>query len=100
MTEVSLHYTDDLITLKVDGHAGDSRVCAGCSTLCGTFATFIKNLPIESRIVFEDGHMEVTLNRKGLTIYALEIMYSLKFLIQGFRLLERQYPNNVIVLEG
>lgn len=104
MTEVSLYNEEDIIILKISGHAEYSKgadiVCASCSTLSGTLATMVKNLPINATVKFEDGLTEIRLNRKGLSIYTMEVWDAINFTMLGFSLLEEQYPNNVIVLEG
>lgn len=104
MTEVSLHRDGDLITLTIDGHAeyaddGADIVCAACSTLSGTFATMISNLPIAASVKFDSGRTKVVINCKGTGTYALQVKYAIDFVMLGYELLAEQYPDNVIIVE-
>ncbi|MGF6376856.1 uncharacterized protein YsxB (DUF464 family) [Clostridiales Family XIII bacterium PM5-7] len=105
MTEISLHEENKVATLKINGHAeysddGADIVCASCSTLSGTLATMLANLPINAKIRFESGLTEIRINYTSLGIHAVEVINAIKFVMMGFHLLEEQYPDNVIVIEG
>ena len=100
MTEVTLHEEGNILTLTMDGHAGDDNVCAACSILSGTICTYIESLPIPKHIVFEGGRTRIILNRTALAPYDLEILHNIKFCMAGFHLLEEQYPDYVRVIEG
>lgn len=102
MTEVSYVNDGGRIVFTVKGHAeyaaeGADIVCAACSALSGTLATKIANLPVKSNISFESGNLKLVLERKDIGPYLLEIMHAFDFAMMGYRLLEEQYPSNVIV---
>lgn len=105
MTEVSLHEGKERITFTVSGHAeyaeaGADIVCAACSALSGTLATMIGNLPVAASVKFDRGKTKIIINRKKSGTHALQIKYAIDFVMLGYRLLEEQYPDNVIVIEG
>lgn len=102
MTEVNYVNDEGRIEFTVNGHAeyaaeGADIVCAACSALSGTLATTIANLPVKSQIRFANGSLKIVLERKNIGPYLLEIMHAIDFAMMGYRLLEEQYPSNVII---
>lgn len=102
MTEIRYVNNEGQIVFAVNGHAeyaaeGADIVCAACSALSGTLATMIASLPVKSDIRFESGNLRIKLDKKNAGPYLLEIKHALDFAMLGYRLLEEQYPSNVII---
>lgn len=98
---------ENLYRLKMKGHCGFAKqgrdiVCAAASILCLTMAQTVKNnqqyLEEKPRIITHNGHAVVEWKPKAMYVNALN--NSLYTVLQGFRLLEHQYPDYIKVVEN
>lgn len=102
MTEVRYVNEGKQILFEVNGNAeytsdGADIVCAACSVLSGTLATCIANMPVNANICFESGNLQIVIDKESLGTYMLEVKHALDFAMLGYKLLEEQYPSNVII---
>lgn len=100
MTTASIYRDGDDYTLYVVGHAGYAKhgqdiVCAGISTLCYTLIEFVSQEDQSSEITVDDDSIRVQCTATDDTRYRVQAAYD--FAEIGLRLLEQEYPSNIVV---
>lgn len=104
MIKATFAHEDEVIVLKVEGHAGQAEkgrdlVCASASILAYTVAQYVEyvdkagGIKAEPRIEIEDGHMLIVAN--PTEEYLAEVLNAFFVAEVGFNLLAQNYPQYV-----
>ncbi len=89
--------------VTMSGHAlaeregGHDLCCAAASMLAYTLMKAIDDLPLKDKVIcFGDGFAHVSFCSKGKK--SAQAQSALKAVLGGFRLLKREYPNNICII--
>lgn len=100
MTQVKFEESNDMISMAMEDHAGDDRVCSACSILAYTLAQEISDLgksghvlQCEPIILLEDGKVHITCSPESE--YYNDVKSIFITIQTGFRLLNANFPENV-----
>lgn len=96
MTDIFYSVKPNDISLALNGHAGDTRVCAGVSTLAYTLYNRMVDIGCDVLVGDSlDGIM--TLRVYFTDEQEKTVTTTFEAILTGFRLLEEFHPDNVVV---
>ncbi len=99
---ISVHYDRKNLDLTVQGHAGYAEpgkdiVCSAVSILTSTLAYLLAGNEFESCFEPELSAFRAIVKDENLK---MKYMPYFEFVMEGLRMLEAAYPENILILEG